>query len=176
MISASRAIVASVVVALGVSASADTTPPATGSSRLSTSVGARPSMVAADFIADVVGPYLAMQEALVRDDLAPVGSAAASLQKGASGLGADGAALVAAAGKARGAKTLEAAREAFGDLSAALIAYADRTKQPIEGKVVAFCPMANKSWVQADGVVANPYYGTSMATCGSVQRKLSATK
>ena len=131
---------------------------------------------APDFIADVVGPYLAMQESLVKDELGPVAAAAASLQKGAAAIGADGAAMVAAAGKAREAKTLEAARAAFGDLSAALIAYADRAKQPIEGKVVAFCPMANKAWVQADGTIANPYYGTSMATCGSVQRKLSATK
>lgn len=131
---------------------------------------------APDFIADVVGPYLVMQESLVKDELGPVAAAAASLQKGAAGIGADGAAMVAAAGKAREAKTLEAARAAFGELSAALIAYADRSKQPIEGKVVAFCPMANKSWVQADGTIANPYYGTSMATCGSVQRKLSATK
>ncbi|MDQ3210392.1 MAG: efflux RND transporter periplasmic adaptor subunit, partial [Actinomycetota bacterium] len=78
--------------------------------------------------------------------------------------------------KAADAKTIEAARTAFGDLSAALIAYADKTKQPVEGKIVAFCPMANKSWVQADGAIANPYYGQSMATCGSSTRKLSATQ
>ncbi|BCS35466.1 hypothetical protein TBR22_A46930 [Luteitalea sp. TBR-22] len=131
---------------------------------------------AVDLIAEVVTPYLAIQEALVKDDLAPVAAAAASVQKGAEALGADGAAIVAAAIKAREARSLETARAAFGDLSTALIAFADRTRQPIEGKVVAFCPMVNKSWVQADGAVANPYYGKSMATCGSVQRKLSATR
>jgi hypothetical protein len=130
---------------------------------------------AADFVADVVGPYLAIQTALVNDDLAPVTAAAKSLQKGAGALGAEGEALAAAAAKAASAKTIEAARTAFGDLSTALIAYADTTKQPIEGKIVAFCPMVNKSWVQADGTIANPYYGKAMSTCGSSTRKLSAT-
>jgi hypothetical protein len=67
---------------------------------------------------------------------------------------------------------MEAARAAFGDLSAELIAYADKTKQPVAGKIIAFCPMVNKSWVQADGAIANPYYGKAMSTCGSSTRKL----
>ena len=131
---------------------------------------------ATDFVADVVGPYLAIQSALVNDDLAPVAAAAKSLQKGAVTLGAEGKALAAAAAKTADAKSLEAARAAFGDLSTALIAYADTTKQPIEGKIVAFCPMVNKSWVQADGTIANPYYGKAMSTCGNSTRKLSTTR
>ena len=131
--------------------------------------------VAADFVADVVGPYLTIQTALVNDDLAPVAAAAKSLQKSASALGGDGKALTAAAARAASATTLEAARAAFGDLSTALIGYADGTKQPVAGKIVAFCPMANKSWVQSDGAIANPYYGKAMKTCGSNMRKLSPT-
>ena len=132
--------------------------------------------MAADFVADVVGPYLAIQSALVNDDLAPVAAAAKSLQKSAGRLGGDGKALAAAAAKTADATSLEAARAAFGDLSTALIAYADNTKQPIEGKIVAFCPMVNKSWVQADGTIANPYYGKAMSTCGNSTRKLSTTR
>ena len=139
---------------------------------LSVSVPAR----AADFVGDVVGPYLAIQTALTQDDLKPVAAAARSLQKNAERLGGDGKALVEAAAKTAGAKSLEAARAAFGDLSTALIAYADNTKQPVDGKIVAFCPMANKSWVQKDGAIANPYYGKSMSTCGSKTKSLSATQ
>lgn len=131
---------------------------------------------AADFVADVVGPYLAIQTALVNDQLAPVSGAAKTLQKSASALGADGRALATAAGKAAGAANIEAARAAFADLSAALIAYAEKTRQPVEGKIVAFCPMANKSWVQTEGVIANPYYGKSMSTCGSKTKSLAATQ
>ena len=132
--------------------------------------------MATDFVADVVGPYLTIQSALVKDDLQPVSAAAKALQKSAGRLGGDGEALAAAAAKTAEAKSLEAARAAFSDLSTALIAYADNTKQPIEGKIVAFCPMANKSWVQADGTIANPYYGKAMSTCGSSTRKLSTTR
>lgn len=131
---------------------------------------------AADFVADVVGPYLTIQTALVNDDLAPVTAAATALQQSAGALGTDGKALAAAAAKTRDAKTLESARAAFGDLSAALIAYADRTRQPVEGKIVAFCPMVKKSWVQTDGAIANPYYGKAMSTCGSSTRKLAPTQ
>ena len=130
----------------------------------------------ADFVADVVGPYLAIQTALVNDQLTPVSDAAKSLQKSAAALGVDGKALAAAADKAAGAKDIEAARAAFADLSAALIAYAEKSKQPVEGKIVAFCPMANKSWVQKDGAIANPYYGKTMSTCGSKTKSLSATQ
>jgi hypothetical protein len=136
----------------------------------------RASTTAADFVADVVGPYLAIQSALVNDDLKPVADAARSLQKSAERLGGDGKALVAAAAKAANARSIEDAREAFGDLSTALIAYADTTKQPIEGKIVAFCPMVKKSWVQTDGAIANPYYGKAMRTCGNSTRKLSTTR
>ena len=103
-------------------------------------------------------------------------AAARALAQGASGLGADGKALSAAAGKAAAATTLEAARTAFGDLSTALIAYADKSKQPVAGKIVAYCPMVKKSWVQTDGTIANPYYGKAMATCGSQTRKLAPTQ
>jgi hypothetical protein len=127
-------------------------------------------------VADVVAPYLAIQTALVNDDLGPVAAAAKALHKGASGLGADGGALTDAAATAATVTTLEAARAAFGALSVALIGYADATRQPVEGKIIAFCPMANKSWVQADGAIANPYYGKAMATCGSRTRTLAATR
>jgi hypothetical protein len=131
---------------------------------------------APDFVADVVGPYLTIQTALVNDDLTPVAAAAKALQQGAHALGADGKALSAAAAKAAAAKTLDAARTAFGDLSTALIAYADQSKQAVPGKIVAYCPMVKKSWVQTDGTVANPYYGKAMATCGNSTRKLSPTQ
>jgi hypothetical protein len=139
-------------------------------------VPGRLARTTSDFVADVVGPYLAIQSALVKDDLQPVSAAAKALQKSAGSLGGDGEALAAAAGKTAEATSLEAARAAFGDLSTALIAYADTTKQPIEGKIVAFCPMVNKSWVQADGAIANPYYGKAMLTCGNSTRKLSTKR
>lgn len=133
-------------------------------------------VAASDFVNDVVGNYLTIQTALVNDDLAPVKAAARAVQHHATTLGADGAPVAEAAARTAAATSLEAARAAFADLSTAIIGYADKTKQPVAGKIVAFCPMANTSWVQADGAIANPYYGKAMASCGSSTRKLDATR
>lgn len=133
-------------------------------------------VTASDFVNDVVGSYLAIQTALVNDDLAPVSAAAKALQQHAATLGSDGKPLAEAAARAAAATSLDSARAAFGDLSTAIIGYAERTKQPVEGKIVAYCPMAKKSWVQKSGAIANPYYGKAMSSCGSSTRKLDATQ
>jgi hypothetical protein len=40
--------------------------------------------------------------------------------------------------------------------------------------VVAHCPMKKADWMQKGETIENPYYGTSMSTCGSVTRTLTA--
>jgi len=60
---------------------------------------------------------------------------------------------------------IEAAREAFGDLTKPLVRY--RKAVGAERLKVAYCPMANKSWLQPEGEIGNPYYGSEMLTCGS---------
>ena len=66
------------------------------------------------------------------------------------------------------AKDLGTARAAFGDLSAALVGYAEKTKSGFgPGVRIAYCPMANKPWVTKDQTIRNPYYGAAMLTCGS---------
>ena len=57
---------------------------------------------------------------------------------------------------------------AFGKMSDALIAYLDAQKvKPGNGVRVAYCPMIRKPWLQKDGTIQNPYYGSQMLTCGS---------
>ena len=59
--------------------------------------------------------------------------------------------LVAGAKKLGAAKDIAAARTAFGDVSAALVAYAEKTKSELGADVrVAYCPMVNKPWLQKD--------------------------
>ncbi len=71
--------------------------------------------------------------------------------------------------KAAQAEGIESMRSAFISLSDQ-IASLDLP----EGYVVAFCPMANNSmganWVQKDGAIMNPYFGTAMQDCGSIVR------
>ena len=62
---------------------------------------------------------------------------------------------------------LVAAREAFYELSKAMVRY--RAQVGGERPVVVYCPMAAKSWLQLDAEeIGNPYYGQSMARCGEV--------
>jgi len=59
------------------------------------------------------------------------------------------------------------AREKFGTLTDAVVTYMDGLHlKAAEGVRKAYCPMARKSWLQKGDTLANPYYGTSMPTCG----------
>lgn len=64
------------------------------------------------------------------------------------------------------ATSIEAARDAFYDLSKPLV----RWRKAAEGDkpVVAYCSMAKRSWLQPEGELGNPYYGQSMLRCGEV--------
>lgn len=64
------------------------------------------------------------------------------------------------------ATELGATRDAFYELTKPLVRY--RELMVGERPVVAYCPMARKSWLQPAGELGNPYHGQSMATCGSV--------
>jgi len=83
------------------------------------------------------------------DDLRPV---LAEIRTGTAGL--------------RNAAAVEEARESFGSLSEALLRYRQLVPEP--GSAVAFCPMAQKVWLQPKGEIGNPYYGQSLARCGEI--------
>ena len=63
-------------------------------------------------------------------------------------------------------ENLAGARDAFGPLSDAIIAYVRDAH--VSAINVVFCPMARKYWLQKGDTVANPYYGKSMADCGRI--------
>ena len=83
----------------------------------------------------------------------------------AGDLGDAGAAIVVAANAVSLADDLVKTRAAFGLLSDAVIKLSDDAG--LGELKVAFCPMVRKSWIQQDGDLANPYYGSEMLTCGS---------
>jgi hypothetical protein len=123
---------------------------------------------AAELPAALVDPYLTVQAALASDKFEGVVALASDIEKAAGVLGKDGEAVVAAAKKLVAAKDIAAARTAFGDVSAALVAYADKTKSTFPAGVrQAFCPMVSKPWLQKDKDIKNPYYGSAMLSCGS---------
>ncbi|MCH9649352.1 MAG: hypothetical protein K0U98_14015 [Deltaproteobacteria bacterium] len=73
--------------------------------------------------------------------------------------------VVAAAEALAGAEDVDTARDAFHALTKPLLEI--RKAAPVESAMVAFCPMAGKSWLQPEGEIGNPYYGQSMAKCGA---------
>jgi hypothetical protein len=120
----------------------------------------------------LIDAYLKVHAALAHDKIEDAKAPAAALAEAAKGLGTDGEALRAAAGKVAAAADLKAAREAFGPLSDELIkrANAEGWKAAPDAKI-AYCPMAGRSWIQKGDTIANPYYGSAMLTCGEFKKR-----
>jgi len=105
--------------------------------------------------------YIAAQAALAEDDFAKAKSEFAALAKESSGD------VQKYASAAANAADIGAMRDAFKSLSDVVI----QMELP-EGHAVAFCPMfkGGGSWVQKQGVIANPYFGRAMLTCGEFKK------
>lgn len=123
------------------------------------------SPAAAELTSAITSPYLKVQIALAGDSIEGVSEAAKEIAKAAAALGDDGNGLADAALMLAAAGDIEVTRKAFGALSDALIEYADSVG--IGELKVAYCPMADRSWIQEDGSIANPFFGALMLTCGS---------
>jgi protein SCO1 len=139
-----------------------------------TAPGALPSVAAAApataNLKPLVDAYLRVQRALNADDLAGVAADARAIAAEASALGSGAPAVQDPAGDLEQATTLAAARLAFGRIGDAMIAHAKASGVAFEADVrIAFCPMANKRWLQRGGVVQNPFYGKSMSDCGRIE-------
>ncbi len=120
----------------------------------------------------VVDPAVAIQKSLAKDSMAGVSGNAKILADAAtSELSPPSPEIAKAARTLQVATTLADARQAFGDLSTALVGYVDANKLALDRRFhIAYCPMANKPWLQAGTVISNPYYGTEMPTCGSIKK------
>jgi hypothetical protein len=117
--------------------------------------------------------YIQIQTALASDSLAGVPAAAAGLAAAAKA--SDGVVPEDATRQAEAlAKTtdIQAAREAFKQLSATLIATLSAQKAKTGQYYEAFCPMAKASWIQTGQKIANPYFGTGMSDCGEIRQAL----
>jgi hypothetical protein len=130
--------------------------------------------------------YDAARRGLATDRLADVAPAARNLRQAVAALGNDVGAAAAGVPEAKHAEvlallprlrqaanalaaaaTLPSARDAFFDVSKALIAW---RKLAGKGPDVGYCSMAKRSWLQPPRTpIENPYEGKSMASCGERQ-------
>jgi hypothetical protein len=115
----------------------------------------------------VLDPYLKIEDALTQDSTEGIRQNAGDIATAATALGAPAMKIDTAAVQLASAGDLDDAREKFGTLSEAIDTYMKGLdlKAP-EGVRVAYCPMAQKPWLQQGGLLANPYYGKAMPTCG----------
>ena len=76
------------------------------------------------------------------------------------------------ASKIADSRSIEAQRESFNSLSKNVIALTQKFKLADHSVFIQYCPMAKASWLSAEKNIKNPYYGSSMLTCGSVKSEL----
>lgn len=72
------------------------------------------------------------------------------------------------AGMIAESKDLKSQREHFSSLSDGMIALAKSTKLSTEPVYQQYCPMKKANWLSSDKAIKNPYYGSSMLTCGKI--------
>jgi Cu(I)/Ag(I) efflux system membrane fusion protein len=132
----------------------------------------------------LVSTYLGLQQKLAADDAKGATAVFGQLKAAADAkeLPGDPAlkqriSTAAAAGAA--AKDLTASRAAFAKASDALLDWLKREGNPLASSVnVAHCPMAQDGkgarWLQADAKVKNPYFGSEMLECGSIEKEVKA--
>ncbi|MDW9379069.1 DUF3347 domain-containing protein [Chryseobacterium sp. JV558] len=70
------------------------------------------------------------------------------------------------------ARNVAAQRETFLNLSDNMIALTKQFKLSDKPVYVQYCPMADGSWLSNEKQIANPYYGKSMLSCGSVKSEI----
>ena len=77
-------------------------------------------------------------------------------------------ALLKDAGAISETKDIQRQREHFANFSANMIALAKGIKLSDQPIFEAYCPMKKASWLTREKVIKNPYYGSSMLTCGKI--------
>jgi uncharacterized protein DUF3347 len=127
---------------------------------------------ASDAMKAIVGSYLEIHGRLAANNVEGIKPAAKAIEEQAARMGTEGAAIVKSAKAMEEAGDLKTARQAFADLSDAVIAAGTAEGwKDIPDLRVAYCPMIRKSWIQKDDAIKNPYYGTAMLTCGEIKKK-----
>jgi len=118
-------------------------------------------------VQSVMTPYLQIHDALAKDSLDGVSTAASALGKAAQNDKTFPSELSQEAQALAQAKDLDTARADFKPLSDTLIKFLGDNHVQTGAFVEAYCPMEKAHWLQAGTTVSNPF-GTSMATCGSI--------
>jgi membrane fusion protein, copper/silver efflux system len=130
----------------------------------------------------LISAYLGIQKKLAADDAKGARTAYGQLKAAADAKDLPGDAAVkqrisASAATGAAAKDLAAARDVFAKTSDGMVDWLKREGNPLANNVqLAHCPMAQDgkgaNWLQTEGKLANPYFGTEMLECGTLEKEL----
>ncbi|WP_027376255.1 DUF3347 domain-containing protein [Kaistella palustris] len=121
--------------------------------------------------------YLDIKNSLVADRSDGASRAAADLLKSAAQINAKTLAqnelqtIKQNASKISTATSIKIQRESFNNLSENMMLLARKFKLADQTVFIQYCPMAKASWLSAEKKIQNPYYGSSMLTCGTVKNE-----
>ena len=69
-------------------------------------------------------------------------------------------------------RSIDSQREIFGHLSKNMIALSKNFKLADKSVFVMYCPMADANWLSTEKIIKNPFFGSSMISCGSVKSEI----
>jgi hypothetical protein len=122
--------------------------------------------------AGIVPSYITLSAELAADRTDGVAALKGEMETHAKGLeGKPGIAKVTKALPGLASGDIAAVRKAYKNVSDGMIEYMRADASTQSGNTIAYCPMAfddkGALWVQAEGKLANPYFGASMLRCGN---------
>jgi hypothetical protein len=122
----------------------------------------------------ILDRYFEIQASLAGDSTEGIDAASRTIDRLAAGVNTNNpeikglaASLSKAAREIQG-EELEAARLSFFEMSKPLLLYLNQFYKGEKEYFRYFCSMAKKGWIQSKEGVKNPYYGSSMLTCGQL--------
>ncbi len=122
----------------------------------------------------VLQSYYNVKNALVEGDQTLAAESATAFIKNLNGISyktiAEGnvTTLLKDAGTISDAKSLEKQRAVFANFSTNMTAVAKNLKLSDQPVYLQYCPMKKASWLSNEQAIKNPYYGSSMLSCGKV--------
>lgn len=114
--------------------------------------------------------YFSVKNALVNGDEKATGGAISTFYQSikAEGSFAQKEALLKATEKMNKAGNIEKQRAVFNDVSTVMWQLVKNTAAVDQPVYYQYCPMKKAYWLSNEAAIKNPYYGSSMLTCGKV--------
>lgn len=129
-------------------------------------------------LSDVLQSYYNIKDALVAGNSKAASEGAASFIKNLNGISykviSEGNVntLLTDAGTIADAKSVDKQRAAFANFSTNMASVAKGLKLTDRPVYIQYCPMKKASWLSKEQGIKNPYYGSSMLTCGKVSETI----